>query len=265
MDRMDHELAPEIRAYYEQGGEDDRLHSGGQGTLELLRTRDILRRVLPPAPASVLDVGGGTGVHAAWLAADGYAVHVVDPVPRHVKAAAALPGVSAALGDARALSEQDGSYDVVLLLGPLYHLVERADRVRALAQARRVARRLVAAATISPFAVLFDGIRDGWYAERLDAVHGVLETGRTAPTFRGFTTAYFHRAEEVPGEFAAAGLAEVSQYAIEGPPQWMGDLREQLADPVRRELLLGALRRVEREPGLLGATGHLLTVGRGRL
>jgi 2-polyprenyl-3-methyl-5-hydroxy-6-metoxy-1,4-benzoquinol methylase len=41
---------------------------------------------------AVLDVGGGSGVHAQWLAAGGYPVHLVDPVPRHMAAAAALPG-----------------------------------------------------------------------------------------------------------------------------------------------------------------------------
>jgi hypothetical protein len=41
-------------------------------------------------------------------------------------------------GDARSLAEDDGSYDAVLLLGPLYHLTERTDRVRALAEHDRV-------------------------------------------------------------------------------------------------------------------------------
>jgi SAM-dependent methyltransferase len=88
----------------------------------------------------VLDVGGGTGVHAEWLAAEGYDVELVDPVPLHVEEAAKLPGVIARQGDARALPVPDGQADAVLLLGPLYHLPERADRLRALSEARRAAR-----------------------------------------------------------------------------------------------------------------------------
>ncbi len=64
----------------------------------------MLRRHLPKLPAKVLDVGGGTGVHAQWLAAEGYRVHLIDPAPRHVaKANADLGqlGVTAELGDAR--------------------------------------------------------------------------------------------------------------------------------------------------------------------
>jgi SAM-dependent methyltransferase len=257
-----YELRPEVRAYYDEGGEDTRIRDG-RGRLEFLRTQDVLRRVLPPAPATVLDVGGASGVHAEWLAADGYAVHVVDPVPRHVAASAGLPGVTAALGDARALAEADGSYDAVLLLGPLYHLTERAQRVAALREAARVARPggLVAAATISRFAALFDGLRAGWYAERLDSVITVLETAVSPRTLHGFTTAYFHRAGQVPGEFVAAGLGGVAQYMVEGPAWWFGDLSDQVDDAERRASLLDGLRRVEREPSLFDASAHVLTLG----
>ncbi|WP_369267106.1 class I SAM-dependent methyltransferase [Streptomyces harbinensis] len=100
------EIAPDILAYYdERTDEDTRLSRTADGALELVRTREILRRHLPPPPATVLDVGGGTGIHARWLAAEGYAVHVVDPVPRHVARAARVPGCTAERGDARALPE----------------------------------------------------------------------------------------------------------------------------------------------------------------
>ncbi|MFF5015501.1 class I SAM-dependent methyltransferase [Streptomyces sp. NPDC001165] len=155
-------LAEEIAEYYERDQEDGRLRSGA-GRLELWRTQDVLRRLLPPAPADILDVGGGSGVHAQWLAADGYAVELVDPVPLHVEHAARLPGVSARVGDARALAVPDASVDVALLLGPLYHLPEREDRIRALAEARWVVRPggLVVAATINRYAALHDNLSTG--------------------------------------------------------------------------------------------------------
>jgi SAM-dependent methyltransferase len=148
-------LSPEILAYYRRGGEHDRL-SAGAGRLEFLRTWDILTRALPAPPATVLDVGGATGAYAAPLARAGYAVTVVDPVPEHVAAAGALPGVAAVEGDARELPVADGGADAVLLLGPLYHLAARDDRVAAWREAARAARpgALVAGAVISRFASL---------------------------------------------------------------------------------------------------------------
>ena len=107
----------DLHTYYaDRFVEDDRLRSTPQGQLEFERTRELLRRHLPTPPARVLDVGGATGVHARWLAEDGYQVHVVDLVPEHVAVAAALPGVTAAAGDARELAEPDGCADVTLLL-----------------------------------------------------------------------------------------------------------------------------------------------------
>lgn len=259
-------MAPEIIAYYERGGEDTRLRAG-EGRLELVRTQDVLRRVLPAPPCDVLDVGGGSGVHAEWLAADGHRVRVIDPVPRHVAAAAALPGVVADEGDARALPAGDAAYDAVLLLGPLYHLPERDDRVRALREARRVARPggIVVAATINRFAGVLDMAhknRFGDPASRTTVVTAA-ETGELRPPAGvGFTTAYLHRPEDVPAEFADAGLPGAAQYAVEGALRVLDDLDARLDDPVRRAELLDALRYGESEPSMLGASGHLLTVAR---
>jgi SAM-dependent methyltransferase len=120
--------------------EDGRLRRSAHGWLEFLRTQELLRRFLPAPPARIVDVGGGTGVHARGLAAEGYRVSLVDVVPAHVERAGRIPGVEASLGDARDLAEADGSVEAVLLLGPLYHLREREDRVRALVEARQVVR-----------------------------------------------------------------------------------------------------------------------------
>lgn len=260
-------LAEEIAEYYGRDQEDARLRAG-TGRLEFWRTQDVLRRLLPPAPARVLDVGGGSGVHAEWLAADGHDVELLDPVPLHVARAARLPGVRASQGDARALDAPDASVDVVLLLGPLYHLPERADRVRALAEARRVVcpGGLVVAATINRFAGLHDTLARGMYfdADRRPHIEAAAGDGRLRPS-RGpkamFTTAYFHAPEDVPAEFTDARLAPQGQYGLEGAAWLMGDVDSWLEDPERRALVLAAMRQTESVPSLLGVSGHVLTTG----
>ncbi|MFC0506079.1 class I SAM-dependent methyltransferase [Micromonospora costi] len=260
-------LKPEIMDFYRQGGERDRL-AAGQGRLEFLRTWDVLTRVLPPPPAAVVDVGGATGVYAGPLARAGYAVHVVDPVPEHVAEAAALPGVTAARGDARALPAADHSVDAVLLFGPLYHLPERADRVAVWREAGRVVRPggVVVGATISRFASLFDGFVKDYFSDPrfrplveralVDGLHHNLDAERT-----WFTTAYFHHPDELVGEPAEAGLDVRRRVAVEGP-LWMAEhrLTELLASREGTDLVLELSRRVEEEPSLLGASSHVLTV-----
>ena len=97
---------------------------------------------LPPVPAMIIDAGGGAGAYACWLAVKGYQVHLIDPVTKHVEQARAAsakqsahPLASAEIGDARSLQQSDGSADAVLLLGPLYHLVDKEDRLAALREA----------------------------------------------------------------------------------------------------------------------------------
>ncbi|MEV6511064.1 class I SAM-dependent methyltransferase [Streptomyces sp. NPDC051642] len=256
----------EILAYYAQGKEDGRLRQGSD-RLEFWRTQDVLRRLLPTAPARVLDVGGGSGIHAEWLARDGYEVRLVDPVPLHVEQAGRLPGVTARTGDARALPAQDASYDVVLLLGPLYHLPERADRVRALSEVRRVLRPggLVVAATINRFAGLHDMLRQELYftEPHRTRIDREMEEGRHDSEDGGhFTTAYFAQPHEAPEEFAEAALTVEGQYGLEGVAWLMGGIEDWLDDPDRREAVLVASRHIECEPTLLGTSGHLLTAGR---
>ncbi len=263
------EIEREIKAYYELGGERERLKSSAGGRLEFIRVQELLRRVLPGTGLDVLDVGGATGVHAEWLAADGHKVTLVDPVASQVAVAAELPGVEAKLGDARALPCEDASFDAVLLMGPLYHLTEREHRVRALREARRVARpgAVVAAVTINRTAGWSDWLL--WNAE--GTVHSISAAESLRVLREGdlrffdhdiFTTAYLHHPGDVAEEFAAAGMAGPAQYAVQGFPGYMPELRAIIDDEEAREHLLEGLRVIESEPSLLGASNHLLTVAR---
>ena len=260
-------LAPEVLAYYRRGGDQRRL-AAGPGLLEFLRTFDVLGRELPAAPATLLDVGGATGAYAGPLAEAGYRVRVVDPVPEHVAAAARLPGVDAVLGDARDLPAGDASADAVLLLGPLYHLRARADRVRAWREAARVLRPggVVIGATISRFASLLDGVAKGYFDDPRfrPLVERALADGVHAGTGtegHWFTSAYFHHPDEPAAEVRDAGLVLARRVAVEGPV-WMSaaQVAAMLDRPESTTLLLDMLRAVEEEPSLFGASSHLLTV-----
>jgi ubiquinone/menaquinone biosynthesis C-methylase UbiE len=272
------ELDAEILAHYEEGLERERLLRGGAGRLEYLRTRELLARYLPPAPTTVLDVGGGVGVYALPLAKEGYLVHLIDPVPLHVDQAredSALqrdaPLASAEVGDARQLLWADNSVDAVLLLGPLYHLTSRDDRLQALREAYRVVRPggVVAAAAISRFASTYDGLLRGFledptFEEIVE--RDVREGQHRNPTGRPdwFTTAYFHLPEELRDEVIEAGFKVEALVGIEGPAWVLPELDSWLEDPLRRARLLEAVRRVETEPSLLGASAHFLVVSRRR-
>jgi SAM-dependent methyltransferase len=262
-----------IRAYYERGQERDRLTSPG-GSLELTRTQELLRRFLPPAPAAILDVGGGAGVHAAWLANGGYRVHLVDPVPLHVEQAALVAAAqpdhpfTVKIGDARRLDESDESFDAVLLLGPLYHLTKRPERIAALQEAKRIVRPggVVLAVGISRFGSLLDGLYQGLFGDPgvASMIENTLSDGQhrhldSAEHPGWFTTAYFHLPDELASEMADSGLALEALLGIEGPGGFVGDGRR---DPAQLASLARAARLVEAEPSLMGVSSHILAVGR---
>lgn len=265
-----------VRAYYDQAPEETRL-AFGPGQLEELRTRELILRHAPAPPATVLDIGGAAGAYAFWLAERGYEVHLVDAVERLVGVArernahAAHRLASCTVGDARSLRASNEFADIVLLLGPLYHLVDEPDRLAALSEARRVLRPggVLIAAAISRSASALDGLarellRDPAFRRILDRdlLDGHHEN--TTQQLDYFTTAYLHRPEDLRNEVAAAGLEVVGLYGVEGPGWILPDFDARWADRDRREVLLHVARALESEPSVLGSSAHLIVVGHKR-
>ncbi len=262
-------LDPAIAGYYGLGAEESRLFDRGRPRLEFVRTLELLERFLPAAPATVLDVGGGTGVYATVLCERGYVVHLIEPVASHVERASRIAAeralsLTVGAGDARELDASDGTYDAVLMLGPLYHLVDREDRAKAWAEAVRVARPggVVVAAAISRFASLLDGLKRGMLSDPV--FRGVVAQDLRSGQHRNpdpagrpmlFTTAYFHLPDELEAEAGEAGLTEVALFAVEGPG-WIVEEPNDVAS------LSDAARAVETERPLMAASAHMIAVGR---
>ena len=249
------------RRHYEGGVEFGRLFDEtGQPRLELVRTLELLERFMPPAPADVLDVGGGPGVYAAALTDRGYRVRLVDAMAEHVEQARRDGRFEADVGDARQLDAADELYDAVLLMGPLYHLTDRRDRVAALLEARRVLRRggVLFAVAISRYASLFDSLRFERYDDPafLSIVERDLDDGqhRNEENVDGwFTTAFFHHPDELEAEIREAGFELDSVVGIEGPGAWFS---------APADVQLWAARVTERDLTMRAVSPHLVAVVR---
>ena len=268
-------LSNEILSYYEQGEEDQRLLTGFN-QLEMVRTEELLERFLPPPPAVVLDVGGGSGHYACWLAKKGYEVHLIDPIPLHVEQARQAskqqpdhPLTNATTGDARRLEHSDNSTDVVLLFGPLYHLTDSNDRQQVLREAQRVLRPdgIIMAVGISRFASALDGLVSGFIDDPQfvqiidrDLIDGQHRNPTNNPNY--FTTAYFHHPFELQTEVEAVGFHRGKTLAIEGPGWAAKDFEHRWQDNERRALLLDLIRKIEEEPSLLGMSGHIMVTAK---
>lgn len=254
-----------MRAYYEQGKERDRLASP-KGVLEFARTQEILLRRLPAAPAVVADIGGGPGRYAVWLGERGYEVEHRDVMELHVEQlrACSLPSIGTAVGDARDLDLPDSSMDAVLLLGPLYHLPDRADRIQALREARRVVRTggPIFIAAISRWAARLDAVPQERLYEQfpdfLPQLGDSERTGNLPPVVPDGFLGYTHRPNDLADEVAEAGLRLDDLVGVEGLPLSGDDMQQRVADPDAWDVVLDSARAIERVPELLGLSPHLV-------
>jgi SAM-dependent methyltransferase len=261
------EIDPRVTRHYDVIDEGDRLAKPGLGDLVRLRTWDVFARFLPGG-GSLLDVGGATGVHAEHLAEAGYDVVLVEPVLRHVEAARARSAgrFRVEQGVARELPAADGSVDGVLLMGPLYHLIDPADRLAAIREALRVLRPggVLLAEVIARHAWILDATKQRLlgdpevWAEFDRTVATGLTQDPVAPREGGFF-AYFHRMDELRAELTEAGGRDVELVAVEGFGWLLDDLAERMRSP---EELIRAIRLTESEPSMLGVSAHVIGVAR---
>lgn len=270
-------MADMVRDYYESFAEREwsRLERPDDGTLEFALNSRTIATYLPPG-ATVLDIGGGPGRYAHWLAARGHRVTLADLSPalltiaRERTPATGPPLEAIVEADARDLGRwETGSFDAALALGPFYHLIEAADRARAATELARVIRPggLLFAALMPRLAFLRRTIADPAERRHLaapDFVARVLAEGVFINDMPGrFTGGYGFRPEAIAPFFAAHGFAQLTLIASESvTPDLQGQLAELAhTDPNAYEATIGALLAVAAEPSILGMASHLLYVG----
>ena len=260
--------------FYESYEEHNRLCKPS-GQLEFERTIEIVERYIPATPSTILDIGGGTGPYSCCLAKNGHHVHLVDPVDKHVvlaqKASESQPEhpiLTCTIGDARELEFTNDLADAVLLLGPLYHLTARQDRICALQEAFRVLKPggTVFAVGISRFASLLSGMISETFTDPdfFAIVEQDLRDGqhRNAPGKSYFTDSFFHTPSDLEREVLEASFRIEALLAIEGPAWILSNLASHLSDNLKKQKLMQAIGLIEDDAALMPSSLHFMAVGR---
>lgn len=262
-------IDPNGLANYNAGIEVGRLHRG-LGLIEFARTKEILLEELPTAPAVIYDVGGAYGEYAFFLAEKGYEVHLFDLAEEHIRLAKVNENAAiladAVVADARSIPREDASADAILLFGPLYHIVEREERARCLAECRRLlkpgGKLFTANITCFSTALKYTECYDRRpMLDDEDAYRAIESTVRTGHyTGNEIGRVYFHRPEELRAEVAAAGFNDVDLRGVIGPAWIIRGLDGSWHDPGKREAILRIVRLLEREESLMGFSTHFLSI-----
>lgn len=266
-------ISKEIDHFYSQTSEEGRLELG-LGPLEYERNQDLIGRYLPAKKGIVIDVGGGPGIYAAWLAGLGHEVILIDPVEKHIKqankrAAKLKNPFKAIAGESRKLEIPDHTADVVILHGPLYHLQAREDRIRSIREAARVLKPggVVLGFAINHAASSITGLLNGmmhqpdFYQMCLEE----LQTGMHNPpaSWPGILPeAYFHKPSELKEEFEETGLSTLGLLAVEGMIWLDRHYFESRSDLQKKNTMMSLLKATEASEALISLSPHMMIAGK---
>ena len=266
-------MDPNGMAGYRSGIEKGRLRRG-LGLIEFERTKEILLEELPKPPAVIYDIGGAYGEYAYWLAALGYEVHLFDLIDEHIRMAAVWGSTTQVslqaceVADARSIPRPDASADAILLFGPLYHLVDLAERRKCLGECRRLlkpgGKLFTANITCFSTALKYTELYDRRPVLDDDALYHMIESTVRTGLHRGneIGLVYFHRPEALRREVADAGFTDVDLRGVIGPAWIIRNIDDVWPDPVKREGIMRIVRLLEREESLMGFSTHFVSISR---
>ena len=258
-----------VLKFYDNYNENDRLISE---PLEFIRTKEIISRFLPEKSIKIIDLCGASGHYAYWLAEKGHEVHLMDLSQKHINEAvnnkekyrAELASMES--GDARSLKHADESFDMVLLMGALYHLQEKDDRLQCLKEAYRILRNggVAVFSYISRFASMLDGFMHGFVDDPvfLEIMENDIFTGRhNNPENKEnyFTNAYFHSINDIYNELTLAKFSDILLYAVEGFGGIINN-KKYFEDEEKLKILLRYIKLTEQNMEMIGISGHQLAV-----
>jgi len=266
-------ISAEIENFYTQTSEEARLQLG-LGPLEFERNKDLIQRHLPASKGVILDVGGGPGAYSEWLAGLGYTVHLIDPVPKHIKQATKRANslkkpFKAILGEARQLNFADDSVDVVILHGPLYHLQDKQARLSAIKEAKRVTKKggIIVGFAINYAASTIAGLLNGFMHEpgfidmcKQELLSGIHTPPKNMPG--SLAEAYYHRPSQLIEEFTEATLEFINIYAVEGVVWLDKKYFESRGDAKKKQALMDLLSITESDQALLALSPHMMIATR---
>ena len=264
-----------VRNYYKSFDEQNRLLSSNSGRLEFETTMEILKKYLPEK-ATVLDLGGGAGAYSFPLAAEGYEVYLADlseeligKAKEYGRTQDACPIAYDVRNATNLGAYKDEQFDVVILLGPLYHLLEESERKQCVSEIRRVLKPggLVVAGFIPRLSGSI-GIVDRYFNHpgqvNENILQRVFETGQFINLLDvGFQEGYYPSVDEIEELFSANGFSKKLIRSLRGFGYEKEDAlyRLETENPEMFKTVMKLLNDTSEQKAIIEMCGHAIYVG----
>lgn len=252
-------MTTKLDAYYNKFNEEKRLNSR-HGQVEFRVSMEYIHRYLKPGDR-ILDVGAATGRYSIPLFEEGYDVTAVEPVQHNLgRLKAKKPELPAYKGDARKLKRfKEESFDLVLLFGPMYHLINDGDKIQALKEAERVTKKgghILVAYVMNEYSILTYGFREQHILE-IQKGGKVDSSWRVRPDEEDLYD--YVRLEDVDRFNQETSLKRVCIFSPDGPANHMRRELNRLTQEEFDAFVQYQLSVAERKD-LLGAGGHIVDI-----
>lgn len=256
-----------LNDFYNQYDEDCRLASR-HGAVEFLTTMRYIEKYLKPNDR-ILEIGAGTGRYSHAFARRGYQVDAVELVEHNIevfqKNTLANETISVVQGNALDLSAfPDNQYDITLLLGPLYHLYNEADKQQAIREAVRVTRRggvIFAAYVISDGCLLDEGFQRGNISVADYVKNGLLDAETFAAKSEPKDLFELVRKEDIDALMSIFPVTRLHYVAADGCALLLRDAIDSMKDETFQLYLNYHFATCERND-LAGITSHAIDIFR---
>lgn len=272
-----------IRNYYKNFDEKNRLKNDASGRLEFLMTMSVLEKHLPSAGSTsngagavnVLDIGGGAGAYAFPLAERGFKVTLADLSEELISQAEAQKAeenarniVSCDVANATNLSRYaDNQFDVVLLLGPLYHLLEESERKLCVSEIRRVLKPhgKVFASFIPYLSGSIGIVERYWFHPEQVGIDNLTEVFKSGKfnnlANQGFQEGYYPKSAEIEHLFADNGFEKELLRSVRGFGYQKEEQLFKIADAQIFDKIIELIDSTAEDKAIVETCGHAIYVG----
>lgn len=262
-------ISRNIELFYNKASEETRLDKG-MGIFEFERIKSLIEKYIPSTTSKIIDIGGGTGKYSEWLAKKGHQVHLVEPVPKHIKLAENRANklknkFSVQLGESRKLEFKNNFADLIILHGPLYHLQNKEDRDLTIHEAKRVLKNdgIILGFAINYTASTLVGLLNGLIHKnsffkmcKEELTTGIHNPPDDFPWL--LAEAYYHKPEQLKEEFITQELIHINTYAVEGMAWLDKEYFANMLNNEKKKTLLELIKATENDSYLLPFSPHMM-------